>query len=102
MKSRSLLICLLLAMPAAAPGASKEILELQRDIAQLQQQIKDLQRSQDEKFAAVTVACMLPRTCMPAAGAVVESVPLAAEPPTMVRVPSRLIENVAEGVTLSV
>jgi len=54
MKSRSLLICLLLAIPAVAPGASKEILELQRDIAQLQQQIKDLQRSQDEKFAAVT------------------------------------------------
>lgn len=54
MKSRSLLICLLLALPAVAPGASKEILELQRDIAQLQQQIKDLQRSQDEKFAAVT------------------------------------------------
>ena len=54
MKSRSLLICLLLTMPAAAPGASKEILELQRDIAQLQQQLKDLQRSQDEKFAAVT------------------------------------------------
>jgi len=41
-------------VPAIAPGASKEILELQRDIAQLQQQIKDLQRSQDEKFAAVT------------------------------------------------
>ena len=53
MKSRSLLICLLLAMPAAAPAANKEILELQRDIAQLQQQIKELQRSQDEKFAAV-------------------------------------------------
>src|SRR3954453_3642226 len=54
MKSRSLLVCLLFALPAIAPGASKEILELQRDIAQLQQQIKDLQRSQDEKFAAVT------------------------------------------------
>src|SRR3954453_1795108 len=54
MKSRSLLICLLLAMPAAAPGASKEIIELQRDIAQLQQQIKKLKNSQDEKFPAVT------------------------------------------------
>ena len=54
MKSRSLLICLLLAMPAAAPAASKEIIELQRDIAQLQQQIKELKSSQDEKFAAVT------------------------------------------------
>ena len=54
MKSRSLLVCLLLAVPALAPGASKEIMELQRDVALLQQQIKDLQRSQDEKFAAVT------------------------------------------------
>ena len=53
MKSRSLLLCVLLAMPAVAPGASKEILELQRDIAQLQQQIKDLQRTQDEKFSAL-------------------------------------------------
>ncbi len=54
MKSQSLLVCLLLAVPAIAPGASKEIMELQRDVALLQQQIKDLQRTQDEKFAAVT------------------------------------------------
>ena len=54
MNSRSLLVCLLLGIPALAPGASKEIQELQRDVALLQQQIKDLQRSQDEKFAAVT------------------------------------------------
>ena len=54
MKSRSFLVCLLLALPLLAPGASKEIQELQRDVALLQQQIKDLQRSQDEKFAAVT------------------------------------------------
>ena len=53
MKSRSLLVCLLLVVPTLAPGASKEIQELQRDVALLQQQIKDLQRSQDEKFAAV-------------------------------------------------
>jgi tol-pal system protein YbgF len=53
MKSRSLLVCLLLAVPTLAPGASKEIQELQRDVALLQQQIKDLQRSQDEKLAAV-------------------------------------------------
>jgi tol-pal system protein YbgF len=53
MKSRSLLVCLLLAVPALAPGASKEILELQRDVAQLQQQIKDLQKSQDEKFTTL-------------------------------------------------
>ena len=54
MKSRSLLVCLLLAVPALAPGASKEIMELQRDVALLAQQVKDLQRTQDEKFAAVT------------------------------------------------
>lgn len=54
MKFRSLLVCVLLALPAMAPAASKEIQELQRDVALLQQQIKDLQRSQDEKFAAVT------------------------------------------------
>ncbi len=54
MKSRSLVFCLLLALPALAPAASKEILELQRSIDLLQQQVKDLQRSQDEKLAAVT------------------------------------------------
>jgi TolA-binding protein len=54
MKARVLLVCVLLAAPALAPAASKEIQELQRDIALLQQQIKDLQRSQDEKFASVT------------------------------------------------
>ena len=56
MKSRSLLVCILLAVPALAPGASKEIQELQRDVALLQQQIKDLQRSQDEKLAAILEA----------------------------------------------
>src|SRR3954451_20379835 len=54
MKCRTLLICVMLAAPALAPAASKEIQELQRDLSILQQQIKDLQRSQDEKFAAVT------------------------------------------------
>ena len=48
------MFCLLLALPALAPAASKEILELQRSIDLLQQQVKDLQRSQDEKLAAVT------------------------------------------------
>jgi tol-pal system protein YbgF len=54
MKSQSLLVCLLLAVPTLGHAVSKEIQELQRDVALLQQQIKDLQRSQDEKFAAVT------------------------------------------------
>jgi tol-pal system protein YbgF len=54
MKSRSLLICILLAVPVLAPAASKEIQELQRDVALLQQQIKDLQKSQDEKLTTIT------------------------------------------------
>ena len=56
MKSRSLLVCLLLAVPVLATAANKEIEALQRDIALLQQQIKDLQKSQDEKFAALLEA----------------------------------------------
>jgi tol-pal system protein YbgF len=34
-------------------GASKEIQELQRDVAMLQDQVRTLQRAQDEKFAAM-------------------------------------------------
>src|SRR5689334_18655407 len=54
MKFPSVAVCLLLAIPATAPAASKEIQELQRDIALLQQQVKDLQASQDKNFAAVS------------------------------------------------
>lgn len=55
MKFPSVVVCaLLLAIPGSAPAASKEIQELQRDIALLQQQLKDLQSSQDKNFAAVT------------------------------------------------
>ena len=50
-----LCVWVLIASPTLAFAASKEILELQRDITQLQQQVKDLQRSQDEKFAALQV-----------------------------------------------
>src|SRR5215471_14279143 len=49
------LIPLVLLMPAVAPAISKEMQELQRDVAQLQQQVKDLQQSQDTKLAALTV-----------------------------------------------
>jgi tol-pal system protein YbgF len=56
MKSRSLLVCLLLAVPVLAPAANKEIEALQRDIALLQQQIKYLQKSQDEKLATLLEA----------------------------------------------
>ena len=41
--------------PAPSSGASKEILELQRDVATLQDMVKAMQRSQDERFAALQV-----------------------------------------------
>ena len=50
-----LCVWVLIASPTLAFAASKEIEELQRDVAQLQQQVRDLQRSQDEKFAALQV-----------------------------------------------
>ena len=50
-----LCVWVLMASPTLAFAASKEILELQRDLSQLQQQVRDLQRSQDEKFAALQV-----------------------------------------------
>jgi TolA-binding protein len=46
----ALLIC-----PSPTFAASKEIIELQRDLAQLQDQVRTLQRSQDEKFSAIQV-----------------------------------------------
>ncbi len=50
---RRLCVCVLVVSPALAFAASKEIQELQRDLAQLQQQVRDMQRAQDEKFAAL-------------------------------------------------
>jgi tol-pal system protein YbgF len=46
----ALLIC-----PSLTFAASKEIVELQRDLALLQDQVRSLQRSQDEKFSAIQV-----------------------------------------------
>ena len=40
-----LCVWVLIASPTLAFGASKEIQELQRDLAQLQQQVRDLQRA---------------------------------------------------------
>jgi len=54
MKHNILFVCVLLAAPAIAPAASNEIKELQRDVGLLQQYVKDLQKSQDEKLAALT------------------------------------------------
>jgi tol-pal system protein YbgF len=42
-----------LALAPFAFGASKEMQELQRDVALLQDQVRTLQRAQDEKFAAM-------------------------------------------------
>jgi tol-pal system protein YbgF len=39
--------------PSLALAASKEMVELQRDVALLQEQVRTLQRSQDEKFGAI-------------------------------------------------
>ena len=54
MKSRPLSILALLALPVMAPAASREIQELQRDIGMLQDQVKALQRSQDDKIMGLT------------------------------------------------
>lgn len=54
MKSRSLSILALLALPVIAPAASREMQELQRDVGMLQDQVKALQRSQDDKIMALT------------------------------------------------
>lgn len=53
MKLRAFVVCLLVAAPVLAPGANKEIQDLQRDVAILQQAIKDLQKSQDDKLSAL-------------------------------------------------
>src|ERR1700745_3152727 len=56
-----ILVCSVLAaamlslMPAPSSGASKEIQELQRDVAQLQDQLKQLQTSQDRQLAEIRV-----------------------------------------------
>ena len=51
MKSTAILILLIL--PATLFGQKKEVLELQRDVAQMQDQIRVLQRSLDEKMAVI-------------------------------------------------
>jgi TolA-binding protein len=53
MKSRSLSILVLLTLPAIAPAASREIQELQRDVGLLQDQVKALQKSQDDRMMAL-------------------------------------------------
>lgn len=45
----------ILIVPAAASAANREIVELQRDVAALQDQVRTLQRSLDEKLSALQV-----------------------------------------------
>src|SRR5581483_6199481 len=55
MKMRSMLIAAVLLLPGSGFSASREIVELQRDVALLQEQLRTLQRSQDEKLTALSV-----------------------------------------------
>lgn len=52
---RRLLVSVFLLSPGLTFAASKEIVELQRDVAQIQEQLRNLQRSQDEKLSGLTV-----------------------------------------------
>jgi TolA-binding protein len=52
---RGILLCALLCVAPLSYGASKEIQELQRDVAQLQDQIKQLQQAQDRQFTEIRV-----------------------------------------------
>ena len=56
MKFRYVGVLALLAPPAYAPAASHEIQELQRDVGLLQEQVKVLQASQNQKFAALSAS----------------------------------------------
>jgi TolA-binding protein len=53
-KLLSLGMLALLVAPAYAPAASRDIEELQRDVGLLQEQVRTLQNSQNEKLAALT------------------------------------------------
>lgn len=55
MKPSRLFLSVLFAFPIVCPAASKEIVELQRDVAQLQDQVRALQSSFDQRMAAIQV-----------------------------------------------
>jgi TolA-binding protein len=52
---RRLCVLVLMVTPTSAFAVSKEILDLQRDVANLQDLVKQIQQSQDKQFAALTV-----------------------------------------------
>lgn len=55
MLNRRWLVAALVLAPSLFAAANKEMIELQRDVALLQEQVRNLQRSQDEKLAGLTV-----------------------------------------------
>lgn len=55
MKRAISLFCLVFAAPMFVAAANKETIELQRDVAQVQEQTRALQRTFDEKFSALQV-----------------------------------------------
>src|SRR5216684_265308 len=55
MKFNRLILAALFIFPVICSAASKEIVELQRDVAQLQDQVRNLQSGFDTKLAALTV-----------------------------------------------
>jgi tol-pal system protein YbgF len=55
MKLRRLILAVLFVFPIICSAASKEIVELQRDVAQLQDQVRTLQSAFDIKIGALTV-----------------------------------------------
>src|SRR5258708_659871 len=55
MKHRRLILAVVFAFPVICSAASKEIGELQRDVAQLQDQVRTLQSAFDIKIGALTV-----------------------------------------------
>ena len=72
MKFRYLGVVALVALPWNLPAASREMQELQRDVGMLQDQVKALQRSQDDKMAAladkITALTVLVQQSLDAAG----------------------------------
>src|SRR5260370_37598250 len=55
MKLRRLILAVLFTFPVICSAASKEIVELQRDVAQLQDQVRTLQSAFDSKMTALTM-----------------------------------------------
>ncbi len=55
MKLRRLILAVVFVFPVICSAASKEIVELQRDVAQLQDQIRTLQSAFDTKMTALTM-----------------------------------------------